>query len=238
MTAVSYAELPVVAALAPWAAASWMVQGTGGGERVLPDGCIDLVWTRASGLRVVGANSVAFVEPLAAGDVAVGLRFRVGAAGALLGIRGEAVRDARLPAGEVCGEAGRRLAEAVEAPAPPDRRLATLQERLVPWSVRAQRPDPLVRAAVARLEAGTAGCAALAHDLGVSERGLRRRVTAAVGYGPKRLDRVLRLGRALFSEGELARRALDAGYCDQAHFSNECVALAGVTPGRFLQDRA
>ena len=57
-------------------------------------------------------------------------------------------------------------------------------------------------------------------SLGVSERALRRRVTAAVGYGPKRLARVLRLRRALALAGAgspLADAAYEAGYADQAH---------------------
>jgi methylphosphotriester-DNA--protein-cysteine methyltransferase len=63
-------------------------------------------------------------------------------------------------------------------------------------------------------------------------------MTAEVGYGPKRLARVLRLRRALDrapSHG-LAEAALDAGYADQSHFTNDCVELAGIPPGRFLQD--
>ncbi len=73
----------------------------------------------------------------------------------------------------------------------------------------------------------------VAGDLAISERQLRRRVTAAVGYGPKRLARVLRLRRALTAAEKgagLARAALGAGYADQAHFANDCRELAGVAP--------
>jgi transcriptional regulator GlxA family with amidase domain len=69
------------------------------------------------------------------------------------------------------------------------------------------------------------------------ERQLRRRVSAAVGYGPKRLARVLRLERALQAAraGEdLARVALDGGYADQAHFTNDCRSLAVVPPSVVL----
>ena len=77
----------------------------------------------------------------------------------------------------------------------------------------------------------------LASELGVSGRGLRRRVTAAVGYGPKRLGRVLRLRRALAaarSGDELAQAAFDAGYADQAHFTGDCRELAGVPPSALV----
>ncbi|MGI8713180.1 MAG: helix-turn-helix domain-containing protein, partial [Solirubrobacteraceae bacterium] len=77
----------------------------------------------------------------------------------------------------------------------------------------------------------------LAGELGLSERALRRRVTGTVGYGPKRLGRVLRLGRALGAAraGEdLAGAAFLAGYADQAHFSHDCRELAGVPPSALV----
>jgi len=48
---------------------------------------------------------------------------------------------------------------------------------------------------------------------------------------------VLRLGRALQAAragDELARVAYEAGYADQAHFTNDCRALAGVPPSIVL----
>jgi methylphosphotriester-DNA--protein-cysteine methyltransferase len=68
----------------------------------------------------------------------------------------------------------------------------------------------------------------------------------AVGYGPKRLARVLRLRRALARAAageELAAAAFSAGYADQAHLGHDCRELAGVPPtvaigGRFRQDGA
>lgn len=62
----------------------------------------------------------------------------------------------------------------------------------------AERPDPLVARAVALLgRAPGARVTALARELAIGERHLRRRFDAAVGYGPRRLGRVLRLQRAL-----------------------------------------
>jgi AraC-like DNA-binding protein len=81
------------------------------------------------------------------------------------------------------------------------------------------------------LAAPRARVEALAGELGVSSRQLRRRCEAAVGYGPKQLARVLRLQRALAAARageELAAVAAGAGYADQAHFAHECRELAGV----------
>jgi AraC-like DNA-binding protein len=81
----------------------------------------------------------------------------------------------------------------------------------------------------------------VAGDLGVSERSLLRRCTAAVGYGPKTLERVLRFRRFLAlgqaSAAGLALLGARAGYADQAHLTRECVALSGLTPGVLLAGR-
>ncbi len=99
-------------------------------------------------------------------------------------------------------------------------------------------PDPLVRAAISALDRPGASVAAVAEALGVSARQLQRRVSAAVGYGPKALARVLRFRRLQTLRGlSLAERALDAGYADQAHMTLEVSRLAGVPPVRFLKDR-
>ena len=196
---------------------------------MLPDGCIDVVWREGAGTQLVGANTTAFVVSLPAGTRVIGARLRPGAGPALLGVSGEAVRDARVPIAEVWGDAGRRLASALdEGPDP----LAVLRSALLARAAGAEPPDPLVRAAVAHL-ARPVAVAALADELGLSERQLRRCVAAAVGYGPKRLARVFRLARALEAArggGDLARAAFEAGYADQAHFANDCRALAGVPP--------
>ena len=78
----------------------------------------------------------------------------------------------------------------------------------------------------------------VAAELGVSARQLHRRVSNAVGYGPKMLARVLRFRRLqALPPAPLVELALDAGYADQAHMTAEVTRLAGVSPVRFLKDR-
>ena len=59
-----------------------------------------------------------------------------------------------------------------------------------------------------------------------------------VGTAPKVFARVMRLLRArdLLGERDLADVAALAGYADQAHFTREAVALAGVTPARLARE--
>jgi transcriptional regulator GlxA family with amidase domain len=100
--------------------------------------------------------------------------------------------------------------------------------------------DRLVDAGIAWLARRPAGrLTALARELDVGERQLRRRFAAAVGYGPKTLQRILRL-QALLHHAQhaslgLAALAAELGYADQAHMTREVGALAGVSPSVLLR---
>jgi AraC-like DNA-binding protein len=231
---VEYREHLPPAALAPWVACVWERRDGGGAPvRVLPDGCIDIIWTQGAGTTVVGTNTTAFLVALPAGTHVAGVRLRPGGAPPLLGVDGAALLDGRVALHELWGDDGCAFSARLDAAADPARALLA---GLTPRAAAAGAPDPLVQAAVARLQHG-APVRALAGELYVSERQLRRRIGTAVGYGPKRLARVLRLGRALDAARggeELARAAAEAGYADQSHFAGDCRELAGVPPSALL----
>src|SRR5687767_970939 len=71
-------------------------------QRVVPDGCVDLVWFGSGGIQVVGADTGPHVvEPT--GSAAAGIRLRPGAAGAVLGIPASEVRDQQVDLSLVWG---------------------------------------------------------------------------------------------------------------------------------------
>jgi AraC-like DNA-binding protein len=232
---VAYREHRVEGLLAQWIECAWTREGPDGHERIVPDGCMDLIWSESAGLTVVGPNRTAFLAPLRGGASVVGVRLHPGAAPPVFEIPAPALLDARVPAEGVWGDEAKRLEERLHQEQTVGRRAKLLIAFLSTRATTA--PDPLVRAAAERLERERV--AEVADALAVSQRHLRRLVGAQVGYGPKLLGRVLRLRRALDcvrAGVELAEVAFDSGYADQAHFSEDCRALAGVPPGRFLQD--
>jgi AraC-like DNA-binding protein len=83
----------------------------------------------------------------------------------------------------------------------------------------------------------------LSRATGLSQRQLHRRCTAAFGYGPAVLARMLRLQRALrlarSHQGPLRLAGLGAaaGYFDQQHLAHEVRAIMGTTPTRLLRFR-
>jgi AraC-like DNA-binding protein len=77
----------------------------------------------------------------------------------------------------------------------------------------------------------------LVRIVGWSSRELRRRFVAAVGVGPKPVQRILRVQHALRltqkNEGEvsLSGLALECGFADQSHLTREMRRFAQLTPG-------
>jgi hypothetical protein len=216
-----YREFAPPPDLAAHVACLWTSVSRGGA--VFPDGCVDLVW-RGDRVVIAGPATGPIASEVPVGMPVLGVRFRVGVAGAALGLPAEEFLDATVPAADVWGDEldARVAAEGLPA----------LVE-FVRSRVRGVPVDALARAAALRLAAPGARVSAL--DLGVSERQLRRRFAEAVGYGPKTLARVLRFQRFLaLAPGDLSRLALDAGFADQAHLTRECRRLAGRTPSELL----
>ena len=201
--------------------------------RVLPDACVDVIWT-AERLIVAGPDTRARLVAQPPGTRSVGVRLRPGAAGVLLGLPAGELRDQVPDAADVLGcDAAQTLLEALWRGEDAHAILRYALERRA-----GAGPDPLIHAAVAALGRPHARVSSVASELGLSARQLQRRVTDAVGYGPKMLARVLRFRRLLaLGPAPLVELALDAGYADQAHMTAEVTRLSGLSPVRFLKDR-
>ncbi|MEU0719290.1 helix-turn-helix domain-containing protein [Streptomyces lavendulocolor] len=194
---------------------------------VLPDGCMDLLWSEGR-LYVAGPDTRAYVPEHPTARYA-GVRFAPGDAPALLGVPAHELRDRRVDLAALWpGDRVRRLAERVTDAADP---AAALEALALRRAADAPRPDPLLRAVVDGLNAGWT-VARAADAVGLGARQLHRRSLDAFGYGPKTLARVLRLQRALAlvrSGLPYAVAAVEAGCADQAHLARETRALAGTT---------
>jgi len=224
-----YRELRPPAALRGVIECLWVrVTEAGDQMRVVPDACTDVIWRRGEGTTIAGPDTTAKLVSRTPGDVRIGIRFLPGAGGGALGVPLDQLRDQRIDVAEVD-------------------RAFDLDGEMAPGEVIARfvsaaagrQGDELVAAAARRLAEQEVGAVAL--DLGLSERQLRRRFHAAVGYGPKTLARVLRFRRFVDAvdrrRTDLARLALDAGYADQAHLTRESTRLAGLPPAALIRAR-
>jgi AraC-like DNA-binding protein len=221
-----YRELAVVPALAGVVEAAWVREGHGETQRVLPDGCTDLMWVDGE-LLVAGPDTRAQLTAIPPGTEYAALRFVPGAGPAILGAPGDELRDGRVPLEALWpARQVRRLADQVSAASD---RTAALQAAV---ASRVAEPDPVATAALSGLSV-----TAVAQAVGLSERQLHRRCLAAFGYGPKTLARILRFRRAvaLARAGTgFAEVAVRTGYADQAHLSREVRALSGVPLGTLV----
>lgn len=245
MTNTGYVEWTPAADLSPAVACVWI--GHVGDpalhftDRVLPDGCVDLIWDGA-GLFVAGPDTGPVMLAPDPPRTYVGVRMAPGRASSLIGRPVSEIRDLRVDLAELW-KASRteRLADAMRA-ATDTPSAALLLEDAVRRQLSSMPPhDRLVDGLVEALERASSAqrITALADDLGVTRRSLHRRCTQAVGFGPKTLDRVLRFRHVQ----RTARRhpatppgalAAAAGYADQPHLTRECRRLSGLTPAELF----
>ncbi|MFE7142074.1 DUF6597 domain-containing transcriptional factor [Streptomyces sp. NPDC057644] len=215
----------------------WTLDVPPGPERparsVLPDGCMDLIWT-AGRLVVAGPDTHAFeVDPRNRGSCAA-IRFGPGTAPVLLGVPAHELRDHRVdlaslwPRTAVAALTGR-----IDRAADP---ATALEDFALGRAADTGPPDPLTAAVADGLRRGRS-VASTAAEVGLGARQLHRRSLAAFGYGPKTLARILRLQRALAlvrTGLPYAEAACAAGCTDQAHLAREMRDLAGTTLGAYF----
>jgi AraC-like DNA-binding protein len=241
----SVTEYPPPAALAPFVDAFWSrtpgrSTGSAGPERILPDGCLDIV----VGLReaiVVGAMTRPIVAPPADGGM-IGVRVRPGMATAFLRVPAAALTDDNAPLEAVWPD-GRQVADYVGSALGTDRAISRLAETLTSRLTRIATVPPDLLMAVERIMArgGRVDVSRLAASLGVTRQHLARRFAAHVGVAPKTFCRVVRLWKVLRSTTgsrvNWAGLAADLGYSDQSHLVTEFRNLTGLTPSRWIASR-
>jgi AraC-like DNA-binding protein len=209
----------------------WTVTAPGGPHRVLPDGCIDVIWDLARGrARVVGTMTAAALVRASRYDV-LAVRFRPGEAVGLLGLEAPQLTDTEIELEDLWGPAAGELLEQIcEQPDP--RALLSLLDRALSLRIGTRWADWRVRRAVSLLMEGGSAVPEVASRVELGERQLERLFLERVGLSPKRFARVARLQRVLplLGSADLATVALLGGFSDSSHVVREVRALCGVTP--------
>ncbi|MEZ0167386.1 DUF6597 domain-containing transcriptional factor [Microvirga sp. TS319] len=244
-----YTEALPIARLLPHFQCVWMSSVSpdhSGPAAVVPDGCVDLLW-RDDRFTVVGPDITAASPELGAGSNVLGIRFAPGAAARWLGRPLTEIVGQEVPMAEFWGSTADFIADRIAAASSARDKACVLQELL---AAEAPKVEPTRQeAAMIFGFLGADGSAegrkimALRECLGGSERTLRRQCDELFGYGPKTLDRILRLQRfqalaQIEADEGLALLALRAGYADQAHLTREVQSLCGMTAGEFVHQLA
>jgi AraC-like DNA-binding protein len=203
---------------------------------VLPDGCVDVLFSPRIGLQVVGAMTAAQAHALEVGDDFVGIRFQPGSAGRFLGVAPGELTDLSIPLEEVWGTHGRRLCDQLQNASSASTCAHLLAESMRPAPGYPSAIERAIAALVA--EHGAADLDWLARQANLSSRQLRRRCRELTGLTPKQLVRVLRFRHAVdllsFGAGRgWAHLAAECGYYDQSHFIHEFREFSGSTPAEY-----
>jgi len=239
---VSYRERSPHPALAEYVVCTWS-DAARPGLRVLPDGCIDIVWIGDEMLTVAGPDTTANVIGLPEGTLTIGVRFRSGVAPGFLKTDAHELADRSIDLEDVWGEEATRLADVLQAAPSADAKQTLLETALLQRIDETAQPHPDVEATVELIaaEPSSVRVGDISRRLDVSERQLRRRFERAVGYGPKTFGRVLRFRRFLdLVEAHgypLSQAAADAGYADQPQLTRECNDLGGLPPAELIAVR-
>jgi len=242
----TYREIQPSARLGRYVECYWeQSQGESNGHLVLPDGCVDILFSRCGG-EPIGLETVGLMTAprrVQEGRSFFGVRFRPGMASAFIP-GAELLTDKTNPLEDFAGHAERRMFERL-ADADGLEQMGELMDGLL-------RPlDPPDVGSRVMWQLGSAEGSAggsldqLIAQSGLSMRHFRRLCLERAGVSPKYLSRILRFRKAAekiggmrgFGQPSWADFAAACGYYDQAHFIREFQEFAGCTPGRFLQSR-
>jgi AraC-like DNA-binding protein len=204
----------------------------------VPDGCADILCCNDGEPFLVGPDTQTRWLGFPDGLVITALRFRPGALRAVAGCDATEVLNASVALADLGGARG--LAGDLHAAESAHLRIALL-EAWVRARVSVSRRDLAVSAACRALaRRPDVAIGGLAAQLGWSVRMLHREFTATCGYGPKHMQRILRVQRTLQLAGALREPmrldalAASAGFADQAHMSRDFRAITGFSPGSYL----
>lgn len=210
----------------------WKSEVTPGTETILPDGCLDIIWT-GDGLVIAGPDTVpnAFTSDISRSMV--GARFAPGVGAGVIGHDAAALRNRRVAASDLWAPAQvRRWTEQLAAADDPAHTLSAL------IAGRAVEPAPGWMAPVLARVLDGDRVAHVADEVGVSVRTVHRIFLRHCGYGPKMLARILRMRAAMTlvcagAAADLSAIAHRVGYADHAHMCREFGELAGAPPSEF-----
>jgi AraC-like DNA-binding protein len=226
-------------------------------EKVVPDGCMEVVFHLAERLppRLPDGSLVDQPRSFVVGQIrgpltlvaqgrleTLGIRMRPGGAFPLLGVPLDELVEESLPlealAPELFADVEERVAEADGWP----ERVRVLDEVLHARLAPRLKGERLAERAADRIvrAGGALSIHELARRTGASRRTLERHFRREVGLGPKHLARIVRFQRAFDRLGESPRPtwteiAADCGYADQSHLVRDFHELTGETPTEFLR---
>ena len=239
---IPYREYRPHPALAPYVACYWSIASpTPLMNRVLPDNCTDILV--GDTLEVVGAMRRAILVPVDSQSVSVGIRFKPGGGSAFFRLPLHEITDETLPLRALWGCSTAELTELLTDAATARDKLALVEAFLLRRLDGLPSLDSILQLAIdtVRRTHGDISVTSLRTDLALSERQLERVFLQNIGLSPRQFARITRFRQVvpLLNQPHLPLTdvAYRAGYYDQAHFTHDFKAFAGVTPRDYRREQ-
>lgn len=253
-----YSEIPSRPPLNRFVECFWTLEGDdpspgGTPERILPDGCVELILNFGERFSqhqdnerelqprhfLVGQMSgPILISPNGAVQL-LGIRFHPGGTAPFLRVPMNELTDQIAELGSLSSELERELLLVSECLPLLSDKIAAVEAALTARFLRGSPESSAIRLAARIVEfAGVISVDQLAADAGISSRQLERRFLREIGIGPKLLARILRFQQVFRavdrSDSAWASVALECGYYDQAHLIRDFNQFAGQTPSVLL----
>lgn len=256
-----YVELPPPPPLRSFVRCLWILEDARGDhvERVLPDGCVEIIVHYGTPMRRVAGDGAHVVQSrtVVAGQLRSAMRLVATDPVGMIGVRFEpwgagpfvrdllgGLTDAIVPLDALWGTAASRIEERVRTADGDAARATIVSDALMARIPPRDDVRPALEAALGWIAQtrGAIGIEDMARRLQWSRRRLERHFTASVGLPPKALCRIERFrsvvqSLALREPPRLVDLAVDAGYADQAHLAREFKQLAGLTITQYLAEQ-
>ncbi len=226
-------------------------------ERLLPDGCIEIILNLGARFRQVDAMGAGSLQPATyvvgqmtspvlvapTGRVQMlGIRFVPGGSLPFLAPPALEFADRITPLDDLAGDLARELRLYLDGESFDRPMLTRIESALARRASGHRGAEPALRSALHDFIANQGGFTVdeLAGSLDITPRQLQRRFRNEIGIGPKLLSRILRFQhvfRAVESNApDWTEVAIEAGYFDQAHLIRDFHQFAGQTPALLFKD--
>ena len=220
----------------------WTARGTLEANRelrVIPDGCIDIVVSRNSSTasftaRIVGTMTRPLMETKKGFLEYLGVRFNPGGFSQFFPCSASEFTDRLVPLENLsgCSSLHRQINQTENLPEVLEHLETYLMDHYRQGSQDTELANLFAEIESSRWDGRLSDFVAIAN---YSERQLRRKFNEQIGVSPKMFCRIARFKNALKALRKPDHQstlgiALDAGYYDQAHFTNDFTAIIGVSP--------
>jgi AraC-like DNA-binding protein len=220
---------------------SWTDDSPSSIQRVIPDGCVDLIFDLTPGRETafwVGTMTRPMVVEGGRARDLLGIRFHPGGAKGLLNLRFAELTDEHVPFRLLTPSVAEVLDQLLKRnPAPLD----AIERWLTP-RLEMDARSPLVQSIFRHVKrsSGNVRVGEIAASLGLSRQYLNRVMNDCVGVDLKTFSRIIRMRacitslRATGTEVDWSIVATDFGFYDQSHLIHEFNDLVGLSPRQFL----